>query len=662
MTSISSSMSRVPMMLSSQVLLTNLNRTQSDLLQAQIQMSTGRVISRPSDDIVSASLIGILENEMDRREHRFRALNHADAILGMVDHSIGEVSDLMLEAKSIAAEMVNGTVDKETRKSHAAIVDSLIDELARLANRDYQGVHYFGGDRSAQGPVRSHLGGFEFLSTGGSLKVDIGRASGMPITISPDDAFGAVSARVVGGVDLNPVLTGETRVRDVNGTQGGGVTLGTVKIDLNGLATISVDLEPADSMDDVADLIEDAIAQYETANSVTLLGPGGVGINGAAEALTIDVAAGVTLTFSDSITGTTALDLGLSQATFTTADAIGEPLDPRVTQLTAVSDLAALSGLGQFAINNAGQNRTIDLSAATTVQDVLNLIDAADIGVQATISDDGRSLNIQNTLAGGKMSIYNLPGDTTADQLGVRSVRRDIPLSELNQGRGVQILSGNVDPQTGNPDPLLDRDFVVTLSDGSSFDVDLVGAQTIGDAIDIITAAAPASFSVGIDPGSGGLLLTDSSGGGGTFSVEALNGSFAAQDLGIEMSINGATITGTDPAQVEVESIFTHLLALRDALLDDDTRGITFAGEKFENDINQVAQTRAVVGQRIARIGDLRQREEDEHLLDASMRSQVEDLDYTEASIRFAQLQTSLQASLMTGAQSRNLSLLDFLG
>ncbi len=45
-----------------------------------------------------------------------------------------------------------------------------------------------------------------------------------------------------------------------------------------------------------------------------------------------------------------------------------------------------------------------------------------------------------------------------------------------------------------------------------------------------------------------------------------------------------------------------------------------------------------------------------------ALRSEVQDLDYTEASIRFATLQQQLQAGLITAQRVTSLSLLDFLG
>ena len=54
-------------------------------------------------------------------------------------------------------------------------------------------------------------------------------------------------------------------------------------------------------------------------------------------------------------------------------------------------------------------------------------------------------------------------------------------------------------------------------------------------------------------------------------------------------------------------------------------------------------------------------REEDLKIQDTGLKSQVQDLDYTEAAVRFAGLQQQLQAALMTAGQTQSLSLLDFL-
>jgi flagellar hook-associated protein 3 FlgL len=120
-------------------------------------------------------------------------------------------------------------------------------------------------------------------------------------------------------------------------------------------------------------------------------------------------------------------------------------------------------------------------------------------------------------------------------------------------------------------------------------------------------------------------------------------------------------LTGEDRARVAVDSVFAHLMVLRDALRANDERGITLAGEKIEEDVNRMATARADVGVRARRLSDNVLREKELQLQDTALRSEVQDLDYTEAAIRFSTLQQQLQAALATTGRITSLSLLDFL-
>ncbi len=110
-----------------------------------------------------------------------------------------------------------------------------------------------------------------------------------------------------------------------------------------------------------------------------------------------------------------------------------------------------------------------------------------------------------------------------------------------------------------------------------------------------------------------------------------------------------------------MDSVFSHLIALRDALLGDDQLGITIATECLERDISRLAEARATVGVRSRRVTDAVIREEDLRIQDMALRSEVQDLDFTEAALRFSTLQQQLQAGLVTASQVTSMSLLDFL-
>lgn len=661
MSSIPSNLARVPNALVSQVLVGSLNRTTNDLLRTQIQLATGRALNRPSDDSVAASTISVLDDLIERRDQRLRNLSHGEALLNNVDAALADMNDELLEAKSIALSQTGFGSDAQTRANQAVVIDAMIQNLLSIANRNYQDIYFFGGSRTSAAPVSELLGGLRYTGQGDGLAGDYGLSKPLRVTLLADRAFGAMSRRVEGDRDLNPIMDGTTRLADLNGAGGFGVRLGVVNINIGG-TQVSADLTGGHSVQDAIDVIQAAIQTVD---------PGAtVGIDGSGSALQI-AGNGVGITISDPAGGSTAADLGLN-ATFAPGGGSGADLDPRLTDLTPIANLSGVTlPLGSIRLASGGQVRDVDLSAAQTVQDIRNAIEAAGLGARVEIAPTGDRLSVVNEVSGVALSIGEFGGGQSATQLGIRSFAGATLLADFNDGRGVEILSGGVDPLTGVPDPARDLDFRVTLRDGSSFDVDLAGATTVQDVLDAMNAAAAGAGLGGTGPADAffarlasdgnGLELLDNTAGPGSLSVTTLNGSHAADDLGIRGSTTGATLVGEDRATIAVDSVFSHLIALREALNANDSNGIELAASRLDGDIVRVAEARADVGVRARRVADATLREEDLRLQDTALKSQVQDLDYTEAAVRFASLQQQLQAALATTSRSTALSLLDFL-
>jgi len=656
MSSIPSHLARVPNNLASKIILQALQRTQASILTNQIQLATGRRVNHASDDPLATSVVSVLDDVVERRGQWLRNLSHADAVLNNVDAALADATDLFIEAKGIASSQVGVGSDTDTRRNQAAVIDSLLIELFATANRDYQQVHFFGGSATARPPMEQLLSGYRYTGQGAGLANDLGMLNPINITLSGEDAFGALSARVTGNFDLDPTLAIDTRLVDLNGARGLGVTLGEVNIDVGGTLS-TLDLSTAHTVGDVAAMLEAEIRLTDITATVVISAGGN----------TFEIAGAGPVTITDLTGATTAADLGLDIPGGFPGPAMGgNDIDARITDQTLVTSLPGLTQpLGTIRLSNGGQVRDLDLSTVTTVRELRNAVESLNLGIRVEIADTGDRLNFINELSGGDMSVAEVAGGLTATELGVRTFATWTRLDDLNDGRGIQIRSGSVDPITGLPDPAADIDFRIDLKDGSALDVDLAGAQTIGDVLDAITAAAavaslPVTATLAAD--GNGITITDATVGTGDTSVTAQNGSFAAEDLGMVGSTGGATLTSEDRATVAVESVFTHLLRLRDALLTDDERGITLAAEKFDRDISGLAEARANVGVRSRRVATAVLREEDLRIQDMALRSQVQDLDYTEASIRFAMLQQQLQAGLITAQQVTSLSLLDFLG
>ncbi|UCD76187.1 MAG: hypothetical protein JSV91_04545, partial [Phycisphaerales bacterium] len=657
MTTFPTNLARVPTTLTSQLLLSSLTNTNQRLMHVNLQLASGKSVMRPSDDAVAGNTIAVLDDILERREQRLRNLAHAEGLLNNVDAALGDGTDLMIEAKSIGLSQIGVGSDAETRANQAKVIDSMLNEMLAIANRQYQDIFFFGGSATARPPMVELLGGFRYQGEGEGIVTDLGLSRSFAITMAGTQAFGAMSQRVQGVRDLDPTMTVDTRLVDLNGARGLGISLGTILVDVNG-TDLSVDLSEAHTVGDVLNTLQTEIQTVDPGATVTIAASG--------NQIQITPSGGVTVTISDPAADATAADLGINTTFTGPAGGAGADVDPILTEMTPVSSLTGVTvPLGTIRLINAGQTRDLDLSGCQNVQDIMNAVEGLNIGVRVEIAETGDRLNFVNELSGGDMSIAEVAGGNTATELGVRSLTGETRLDDFNHGLGVQILSGGIDPMTGLPDPSMDLDFRITLKDGRTFDVDLAGAETVQDVLDMINGAAtaagiavPAEFNAGLAVDGNGIELTDNTlPAGNTTSVEALNGSFAAEDLGIAQSTTSATLTGEDRATVAVDSVFTHLIDLRDALKANDERGIMLATDKLEDDISRLAEARADIGVRTQRVSDATWREEDLKVQDTALRSEVQDLDYTEASIRFANLQQQLQAALMTASQVQTLSL-----
>lgn len=668
--------------MSSRIGLTNLTRTNIALLRAQEQISSGRAIQRVSDDSVRAAIVGVLDDRLERSDQVERNLSHASASLGVIDTTLNEVGSLALEAKSLASEQINITSSASEREDQAVVVDQMLQSLFNSANRQGVAGYIFGGNISSRSPMESVLGGYRYRGEGAGLVTDTGLASTVPITVGGVEALAGTSSRVRGDVDLDPELTLDTKLDEVMGARGLAIERGEIGVSINGGDLIRVDLSGADTMRDVLASINGAIRQYEADNAATVLGAGGVSVSG--DAISMDVAVGNTVEFADLSTGVTAQDLGLAGVSFSSTTPAGGAMDARLSWRTPVSAMAGLTGaLGSLRISNAGRTATVDLSGATNLGDVRSLIEGAELGVRVKINDDGTGIDLVNELStesSRSLSVSEVAGGgSTATMLGIRSLTSSTRIADFNFGAGVEIVDNVTNPVTGAVDPALSSDLVIVLGNGAGtrLTVDLrpqdmtdVGTvlARINSEIQAGLAAAGlpgTALTAGLSATTNGISLTQDASFTGAIRVEKLNNSAAAEHLGLTTGTydaGSATLTGEDRAKVRVESLFTHLMDLREALRSNSVTGIRLAAEGIEESIGSLSELRGLVGSYVQRVESAAEREVDRQTMDLAVRSELRDTDYAEASVRFSLLQTQLQAGLQATSAAGRLSLLDYLG
>lgn len=278
--------------------------------------------------------------------------------------------------------------------------------------------------------------------------------------------------------------------------------------------------------------------------------------------------------------GSAADDLGLT----TTATAGVITGRRRVAGLKTVllDSLGGGHGLGTLGTLNltdrAGISASVDLSSAQTLQDVVNGINAAGIGVTAHVNDARNGIRLTDTTGGSNdLVIANGDATNTADKLRIAT---EDAVSTVN--------SGSLDLQTFNENIALSSlnggtgvgkgSFLITDTNGQigAINLAVLEAQDVGDVIDAINA-----LSIGVvarinDTGDG-ILLLDTAGGTGDLKVADVGTGTSAARLKLAGTAVEVDINGT-PTKVIDGSIAFKVTLDADDTLEDLITKINAAG------------------------------------------------------------------------------------
>jgi flagellar capping protein FliD len=263
-------------------------------------------------------------------------------------------------------------------------------------------------------------------------------------------------------------------------------------------------------------------------------------------------------------------DLGLNTAASGNTITSGPLLAGLNTSL--LRDLNGGQGLGTLGTLNltdrSGATATVDLSGAQTVQDVIDDVNNAGIGIHAALNQAGNGIQLTDTTGATTSNLIVADGDSnqTAEKLGLTSnaattnvnggnlnletVSENTTLASLNGGQGV--AQGY---------------FTITSSSGATARVTIGSNQsTIGDVLtDINTLGI--GVQAQINAAGNGILLYDTAGGSGALKVTEGN-----QTTGADLHLLGTeattTVNGQSTQAINGSTVTTITLSSTDTLQD----------------------------------------------------------------------------------------------
>ncbi|MCF7957278.1 MAG: flagellar hook-associated protein FlgL [Phycisphaerae bacterium] len=638
---------RVSMLMTTDMLLNNINNNTVALLKVQDQLSSGLKLGRPSDSPAEATTIMHLDSLLEQQGQYLNNIDYADSFLASTDDALDQAGLLVDQAYNLALNSVNDFSADGAIDPNADLVKGLISQLITVANRTSRGAYIFAGQDVTEAPFESYKGGVRYAGNVDEMQTRFSPDNLIDFSFNGDDVFGALSSQMMGIADINPDITADTLLADLNGSLDRGIRRGSIVIS-DGTVAETVDLSTAVTVGDVMRMINDQSTMVTAA----------IGADNSSFTLT---ASGADIMVLEGGAGNMARDLGIY--TTTTATTItGQDVDARLSLHTSVTTLASGAGIDlssglQISNSLLPAIAPIDLSAARTVGDIINAINNAGVEVRAEINADRNGLNIFNQLSGSEMTIGE-NGGTTASDLGVRSMTGTTKLADLNGGGGVLTRSSDNIPGV----------IQVTARDGSGFTVDLSTAQTVQDVMDLINADAIAAgvlLTASMATEGNGIVLTDGTGSSAQnleVTTVSENGAFIAEQLGLNKSVASNTLSGDDVNPISANGVFSHLIALQKAMQSKDKQAITAAAERIDRDHQQLINIRGQAGSVAQSVVQRKEHMEDNVLATQKLRSDIRDIDFTEAITRYENIYTALQANLTVGSKLNTMSLLDFLG
>lgn len=339
-------------LLLSQRLTNQMSSDQLDLLRLQTQLSTGRRVLALRDDAPAAIRGLTLQSLLEQKTQIQTNLTTSQSYLAATDVALSNVANTLNDVKGLAVRIADTTFSDTELAAASEQVERAIQQMMDLANQQFRGRYLFSGSNTTTKPFQTLDSGliqYHGNTTGLQSFADIDLL--FDTTVNGDEAFGAISQQVRGMQDLNPVLSESTKLADLRG--GKGISKGSFQISDGIMPAVTVDISRANTLGDVAKLIE---ANAPAGRTLTAR------ISDTGLIVDIDDAGGGNLTIREVGGSRVAAQLGILDTDGNLTDPIiGLDLNPRITLTTRVENL--LGTRANAVVEYPGDNNDILIKA-----------------------------------------------------------------------------------------------------------------------------------------------------------------------------------------------------------------------------------------------------------------------------------------------------------
>jgi flagellar hook-associated protein 3 FlgL len=139
----------------SRSVLSDLNDIATKQAQTRRQMSSGKEITKPSDDPYAAGRAISLRGELEGITQHARNVQEAQGWMTVTETALSQITDMGQTARELTVQGATDTLPQTSRNAIADQIDQLIAGIKQEANATYDGRYVLGGTRTNVRPYDS---------------------------------------------------------------------------------------------------------------------------------------------------------------------------------------------------------------------------------------------------------------------------------------------------------------------------------------------------------------------------------------------------------------------------------------------------------------------------------------------------------------------------
>lgn len=167
-------------------MLRNLSKSMKNMDRLQNQLSSGRKISRPSDDPVIAARGMMYRSQLAENDQFQRNVNEAQSWLELSDKALEEANSILQRVRELAVYSGDGSLAGDSLKAMAEEIRQIKDHLGNIANQTIGGRYIFAGTDTRTPPYQNG----DFVNTNSTeIKLEMNQGVFLPINVNGQDIF-----------------------------------------------------------------------------------------------------------------------------------------------------------------------------------------------------------------------------------------------------------------------------------------------------------------------------------------------------------------------------------------------------------------------------------------------------------------------------------------